>query len=90
MRTDQQSPPSAGTDARLGAAPAPATRKPIEIAAEVATVLAGMSYPERVRAYRSGALSAHELALAAGWFGEEMPKLNGEYEWIAISLVDNE
>jgi hypothetical protein len=59
---------------------------PVEIAAEVATVLAGMTYVERVRAYRSGAFSAHELALAAGWFAEEMPMLNGEFEWIAIDL----
>jgi len=65
-------------------------QKSAELAAEVATVLAGMSYEERVRAYRSGALSAHELALAAAWFPEEMPILSGEYEWIAISLVDLE
>jgi hypothetical protein len=54
----------------------------------VATVLAGMTYEERVRAYRSGALSAHELAVAAARFPEEMPLLNDEYEWIAVSLAD--
>ena len=71
---------------RLGAsATAKEPRRPVEIAAEVAQVLAAMTYPERVRAYRSGALSAHELALAAGWFPEQMPLLNGEYEWIAIN-----
>ncbi len=47
-------------------------------------MLAAMSHEERIRAYRSGALSVHELALAAAWFPEEMPLLNGEYEWIAI------
>jgi hypothetical protein len=57
---------------------------PAEVAAEVATVLAGMTYEERVRAYRSGAISTHELAIAAGRFPEEMPLLNGEFEWIAI------
>jgi hypothetical protein len=49
-----------------------------------------MTYEERVRAYRSGAFSVSELALAAAWFPEEMPILKDEYEWIAISLVDLE
>jgi hypothetical protein len=61
-------------------------RGPAGLAAEVATVLAGMTYAERVRAYRSGALSRHELAVAAGRLPEEMPTLNGEFEWIAIDL----
>jgi hypothetical protein len=65
-------------------------KRPAELAAEVATVLAKMTYEERVRAYRSDALSRHELAVAAGWLPEEMPILNGEYEWIAIDLVDLE
>ncbi|HEX4306480.1 MAG TPA: hypothetical protein VHZ54_10610 [Solirubrobacterales bacterium] len=93
-----ESPASTGLDvgiataARTAAAPAlrRGSRSPREVAAEVATVLAGMSYVERVRAYRSGALTAHELAVAAGWFPEEMPLLNGEFEWIAISSVDLE
>jgi hypothetical protein len=74
-------------EAKQTGAPAVAQKPgcPVEIAAEVATVLAGMSYEERVRAYRSGALTRHELAVAAGWFPEEMPLLNGEYEWIAIN-----
>jgi hypothetical protein len=62
------------------------TRPPTETAVEVATVLAAMSFDERVRAYRTGALSAHELAVAAARFPEEMPLLNGEFEWIAIDL----
>jgi hypothetical protein len=75
--------------APAGTAPAPAPPRPIpggpaEIAAEVATVLAGMSYEERVRAYRSGALSTHELAVAAARLPERMPLLNDEYEWIAV------
>jgi hypothetical protein len=65
-------------------------RPPVHAAAEVATVLARMTYTERVRAYRSGALSAHELAVAAAWFPDQVPILNGELEWIAVSLVDNE
>jgi hypothetical protein len=56
-----------------------------ELAAEVARVLAGMNYEERVRAYRSGALSAHELAVAAARLPDRMPLLNDEYEWIAVN-----
>ncbi len=75
---------AAGTD------PREVVREPAEIAAEVATVLAGMTYEERVRAYRSAAISVHELHLAAAWFPDQLPLLNDEYEWIAVSLVDNE
>lgn len=75
---------STPTQVRSRASQAPP--KPSELAAEVATVLAAMSYEERVRAYRSGAISPHELSVAAGWFPEEMPMLNREYEWIAIDL----
>jgi hypothetical protein len=80
--------PRTTTQAPAAAAPAtrPPTRGPAELAAEVTTVLAGMTYEERVRAYRSGALSTHELAVAAARFPKEMPLLNDEYEWIAIDL----
>jgi len=63
-----------------------ALRTPVEIAIEVVTVLAAMTYDERVRAYRSGAISVHELHVAAAWFPERMPLLNDELEWIAIDL----
>ncbi|MCW2980480.1 MAG: hypothetical protein JWO14_2207 [Solirubrobacterales bacterium] len=65
-------------------------REPAEVAAEVVTVLAKMTYTERVLAYRSGAFTAHELAVAAAWFPDHTPVLNGELEWIGISLADNE
>lgn len=58
---------------------------PAELAAEVATVLAKMTYSERVRAYRSGAISRHELTVAAARLPDEMPLLNDEFEWIAIN-----
>jgi hypothetical protein len=61
-------------------------REPTEIAAEVVVVLAHMTYAERVRAYRSAAFTAHELAVAAAWIPDRMPVLNGEYEWIAWNL----
>jgi hypothetical protein len=59
---------------------------PAQLAAEVARVLAGMTFEERVRAYRSGALSTQELAVAAARFPDRMPLLNDEFEWIAIDL----
>jgi hypothetical protein len=80
----QSSRADASTESRRGTAAGRSRGAPAEIAGEVATVLAGMTYEERVRAYRSGAISAHELAIAAGRFPEEMPLLNGEFEWIAI------
>jgi hypothetical protein len=80
-RTSPRAPTSAAP-----APPRPLPRDPDEIAAEVATVLGRMSYEERVRAYRSGAVSTHELAVAAARFPDRMPLLNDEFEWIAIDL----
>jgi hypothetical protein len=68
------------------APPRPIPGDPDELAVEVAKVLAQMTYEERVRAYRSGALSTHELAVAAARFPDRVPLLNDEYEWIAIDL----
>jgi hypothetical protein len=70
----------------VAAPPRPVPKEPGALAAEVATVLAAMTYEERVSAYRSGALSTHELAVAAARFPKEMPLLNDEFEWIAIDL----
>ena len=77
-------------DSPKALAPRHRPKGPAELAAEVATVLAGMSFEERVRAYRSGAISRHELTVAAGRLPDEMPLLNDEFEWIAIDLVDLE
>jgi hypothetical protein len=84
-RTSPRAPTSATT---VAAPPRPLPGDPAGLAAEVAKVLAGMTYEERVSAYRSGALSAHELAVAAARFPDRMPLLNDEYEWIAVSLAD--
>ena len=59
------------------------TRRPSS--AEVARVLAGMTYEEPFSAYRSSALSTHELAVAATRFPDRMPLLNDEFERISIS-----
>lgn len=68
----------------LPAAPAAPVEDPWRLACEVADVVGAMTFAERVRAYRSGALSRRELAIAAAWLPEEMPILNGEYEWISF------
>jgi hypothetical protein len=82
-RTSPRAPTSAAT---APAPPRPVRRDAAALAAEVTTVLAGMTYEERVSAYRSGALSTHELAVAAARFPDRMPLLNDEFEWIAIDL----
>jgi hypothetical protein len=82
-RTSPRAPTSA---AEVAVPPRPIPSGPAEIAAEVATVLAGMTYEERVSAYRSGAISTHELYVAAARFPDRMPLLNDEFEWIAIDL----
>lgn len=79
-----------GSRTPLAAPPRRVPIHPVELASEVARVLAGMTYEERVRAYRSGALSTHELAVAAAWLPDAMPLLNDEFEWIVVSLVDTE
>jgi hypothetical protein len=49
-----------------------------------------MTFAERVRAYRNGVFSRHELAVAAARHPDRVPILNGELEWIAVSLADLE
>jgi hypothetical protein len=55
---------------------------------DVAGILARMSFAERVRAYRNGIFTAHELSVAAAREPDRMPILNDEFEWIAVSLAD--
>ena len=55
---------------------------------DVAGILARMSFEERVRAYRNGVFTAHELSVAAAREPDRMPILNGEFEHIAVSLAD--
>lgn len=78
---DAAAPPAAQT----AAAPRQEPQGPAELATEVTTVLAGSSFEERVRAYRSGACSAHELAVPAALLPKGVPILNDEYEWIALN-----
>ena len=58
---------------------------------EVAHLLARIeSFEDRVELYRMGVVSRQELTTAAALYPELMPKLNGEWEWIALTLADNE
>jgi len=54
----------------------------------VAIVLAQMTPEERVRAYASGVFSLRELNAAAGLRPDLMPLVNGELEWIALTMAD--
>jgi hypothetical protein len=76
---------STATRRSVDAVPRQKPQTQAELATEVTKVLAGMTFEERVRAYRSGAFSAHELAVAAARCPKEVPILNDEYEWIAIN-----
>jgi hypothetical protein len=51
-------------------------------------VLETMSPTERLAAYRSRGFTPHERSLWAANYPEEVPLVNGEYEWIALSLAD--
>lgn len=50
--------------------------------------LGRMGFQQRLAAYRSGEFSRRERAIWAARFPEEVPLLNGELEWIAMSMVD--
>ena len=47
-----------------------------------------MSPEQRLRAARKGRLSRAELTLWAARYPEEVPLVNGEHAWIALSLAD--
>jgi hypothetical protein len=68
------------------AVPPASVADPWRLACEVADVLARMSRPERLRAYRSRVFTPQELSVAAAWLPEEMPRLNGDWEWLAFDL----
>jgi hypothetical protein len=55
---------------------------------EVAIVLAQMTFEERVRAYATGVFTLRELNAASGVRPDLMPIVNGELEWIALTMAD--
>lgn len=52
--------------------------------------LARMDPAERLAIYRSGGLTRAECALWAARYLEDVPLVNGEFEWIALGLADLE
>ena len=51
-------------------------------------VLQRMTPAERLAAYRSSGFTPHERSLWAVNYAEEVPLVNDEYEWIALTLAD--
>lgn len=65
----------------------------IEVAAGEAQVsflevLGRMSPEERLGAYRAGGFTRRECFLWGARYPEEVPLLNDEYEWIALTMAD--
>lgn len=52
------------------------------------SILSRMTSEERVRAYRHGTFTYRELNIWAARYPDEVPLLNGEFEWISRSLAD--
>jgi hypothetical protein len=46
-------------------------------------------FEDRLELYRYREFTRHELTTAAALHPELMPRLNDEWEWIALSLADN-
>lgn len=59
-----------------------------EASAEFLARLEQMSAAERLRASRQGRFNHAERALWAAHYPEEVPIVNGELEWIALTLAD--
>jgi hypothetical protein len=55
---------------------------------DIAFELATSTFRERLGAYGTGRYRWQELSTAAALRPDLMPKLNGEWEWIAVSLAD--
>ena len=47
-------------------------------------------FEDRLEFYRLGVVSRLELTTAAALYPDLMPTLNGEWEWIAVTLADFE
>ncbi len=81
-------PPNSRNEHRSSKRKTPASQGPGH--EDIAWLLAQMTFPERVRAYRTQAFSRRELACAAARHPEQMPLLNGEFEWLVVDLADAE
>jgi hypothetical protein len=52
------------------------------------TILDRMMPVERLRAYRTGAFDRHERSVWVARYPEEAPIVNGELEWVALTMAD--
>jgi hypothetical protein len=52
--------------------------------------LAQMSTRQRIEASRNGGFTRHERAVWASRYPDEVPTLNGEYEWLVLGSADME
>jgi hypothetical protein len=50
--------------------------------------LARMSVEERINASRNGGFTRHERSIWAARYPKQVPLIDGEFEWIALSLAD--
>jgi hypothetical protein len=50
--------------------------------------LSSLSRERRLADYRAGLFSRRQLSLWANHYHDEVPKVNGELEWIALRLAD--
>jgi hypothetical protein len=50
--------------------------------------LKALAPSERLAIYRSGGLTPVECMLWAANFPDEVPTVNGEFEWIALGMAD--
>jgi hypothetical protein len=66
---------------------APSVNAPERLATFLAH-LARMSVEERVRGARHGSFDRWERAVWAARFPEQVPLVNGEFEWIALAMAD--
>ena len=82
--------PAPETTVRRSPAPSSNGTMLVELADEDSFLvrLDRMSPSQRLRAYRSGAFSRAERARWACRYPDEVPMVNGEVEWIALSSAD--
>ena len=52
------------------------------------TRLARLGKSGRLARYRAGALDLADLSVWAARYPEEVPTVNGEFEWIGLTLAD--
>jgi hypothetical protein len=57
---------------------------------DLAWRLATSDRPERIAIYNSPIVSYHELTIAAALRPDLIPTINGEWEWIALTLGDHD